>query len=140
MFAGSSRAQIGRTLIILGVIAAGALFVSQTGVLNSPTVYVRNESSAEVVVVVRENPGSHGVSIVLRVPPWTAGTCATGKLSVGLGNRPVEAHLDPQSQPTMTFPQDGPYYVRVDPSGAMHLGEPVPADPVDCAVYRITLR
>lgn len=140
MFAGSSKAQIGRTAIILGVIAAIAFFVALTGVLNSSTVYVRNESSVEVNVVVQGNPGSHGVSVVLRVPPWTEGTCATGKWSMGTGNRPVEAYLELQSQPTMTFPQGGPYYVRVDPSGAMHLAEPVPTDPVGCKVYLVTSR
>jgi hypothetical protein len=140
MFAGSSKAQIGRTAIFLGVIAAGAFFVSQTGVLNSPSVYVRNESSVEVDVIVQGNPGSNSFSVVLKVPPWTEGTCATGSWSMGMGNRPVEAYLDPQSQPAMTFPQGGPYYVRVDLSGLMHVGEPVPANPVGCTVYPVTLR
>jgi hypothetical protein len=140
MFAGSSKAQIGRSAIILGVIAVMAFFVAQTGVLNPPTVHVRNESSVDVNVVVEGNPGSHGVSVVLRVPPWTEGTCATGSLSMGTGNRPVQAYLESQSQPPMTFPQGGPYYVRVDQSGVIHVGEPVPTDPVGCTIYPITLR
>jgi hypothetical protein len=140
MFEGSSKAQIARTLIIVGILAAMAFFVFQTGVLKSTIVYVRNESSAEVDVVIQGNPGSSTSSVVLEVPPWSEGTCSTGDWSMGLGNRPVSAYQAPQSQPTMTFPQGGPYYVRVDASGVMHLGEPVPTDPVGCKVYVVTLR
>jgi hypothetical protein len=138
MDTGSTRAQV-RTAIVLGVIAAIALFVVGTGVLNSPTVYFRNESSIEVDVVVQVNPGSYGANVVLTVPPWTEGTCATGSWSMGIGNRPQQAYLVMQGH-TMTFPPGGPYYVRVDASGAMHLGEPVPTDPVGCKVYLVTLR
>jgi hypothetical protein len=140
MFAGSSKAQIARTSIIVGILAAIAFFVYQTGVLKSPAVHVRNESSVEVNVVVQGNPGSATSTVVLTVPPWTEGTCSTGGWSMGPGSRPVHAYLAPQSQPTMTFPQGGPYYIRVDASGVMHLGEPVPTDPVGCKVYLVTLR
>jgi hypothetical protein len=77
---------------------------------------------------------------VVAVPPWTEGTCSSGGWSLGLGNRPLDASLAAQSQSKMTFPQGGPYYVRVDSSGVMHLGEPVPTDPVGCKVYVLTLR
>lgn len=140
MFEGKSKAQIGRTAIIVGILAAIAFFVSQTGVLKSATVYVRNESSVEVDVVVQGNPGSSTTTVVLAVPPWTEGTCPKGGWSMGTGNRPVQAYLASQSQPTMTFPQGGPYYVRVDASGVMHVGEPVPTDPVGCKVYLVTPR
>jgi hypothetical protein len=140
MFAGSSKAQIARTSIIVGILAAIAFFVYQTGVLKSPAVHVRNESSVEVNVVVQGNPGSATSTVVLTVPPWTEETCPTGGWSMGPGSRPVHAYLAPQSQPTMTFPQGGPYYIRVDASGVMHLGEPVPTDPVGCKVYLVTLR
>jgi hypothetical protein len=40
----------------------------------------------------------------------------------------------------MSFPQGGPYYVRVDAAGVMHLDEPVPTDPVGCKVYLVTPR
>ena len=122
------------------MIAAIALFVSQTGVLNPPTLYVRNESQTGVNLLVQGNPGSHSVSVVLRVPAWTDGTCATGRWSMGTGNRPVQASLDGGSQPAITFPPNGPYYVRVDASGVLHVGEPVPTDPVGCTVYPVTLR
>src|SRR5450759_571575 len=92
-YEGLNKAQIGRTAIILGVIAVIAFFVVQTGVLNSPTVYVRNESSVEVDVVVQGNPGSYSANVVLMVPPWTEGTCATGSWSMGTGNRPQQAYL-----------------------------------------------
>jgi hypothetical protein len=140
MFAGSSKAQIARTSIIVGILAAIAFFVYQTGVLKSPAMHVRNESSVEVNVVVQGNPGSATSTVVLTVPPWTEETCPTGGWSMGPGSRPVHAYLAPQSQPTMTFPQGGPYYIRVDASGVMHLGEPVPTDPVGCKVYLVTLR
>jgi hypothetical protein len=140
MFEGSSKAQIARTLIVVGILAAIAFFVYQSGVLKSPTVYVRNESSVEVDVVVQGNPGSSTSTVVLAVPPWTEGTCSTGGWSMGPGNRPVHAYLAPQSQPTMSFPQGGPYYVRVDAAGVMHLDEPVPTDPVGCKVYLVTPR
>ena len=140
VYEGLNKAQIGRTAVILGVIAVIAFFVFQTGVLNSPAVYVRNESSVDVDVVVQGNPGSHSANVVLMVPPWTEGTCATGSWSMGIGNRPQQAYLDPQSQTPMTFPPGGPYYVRVDASGAMHVGEPVPTDPVGCKDYLVTLR
>ena len=140
MFEGSSKAQIKRTLIIVAILAAMAFFVFQTGVLKSTTVYVRNESSVEVDVVIQGTPGSSTSSVVLAVPAWSEGTCSSGGWSIGLGNRPVSAYLTPQGQPTMTFPQGGPYYVRVDASGVMHLGEPVPTDPVGCKVYLVTLR
>jgi hypothetical protein len=140
MFEGSSRAQIARTSIIVGILASIAFFIYQTGVLKSPAVYVRNESSVEVDVVVQGNPGSSTFTVVLTVPTWTEGTCSTGGWSMGPGSRPVHAYLAPQSQPTMTFPQGGPYYIRVDASGVMHLGEPVPTDPVGCKVYLVTLR
>lgn len=140
MFAGSSKAQIARTSIIVGILAAIAFFVYQTGVLKSPAVHVRNESSVEVNVVVQGNPGSATSTVMLTVPPWTEGTCSTGGWSMGPGSRPVHAYLAPQSQPTMTFPQGGPYYIRVDASGVMHLAEPVPTDPVGCKVYLVTLR
>jgi hypothetical protein len=140
MFEGSSKAQIARNLIIVGILAAIAFFVSQTGVLKPPTVYMRNESSVEVDVVVQGNPGSSTSTVVVAVPPWTEGTCSTGGWSMGLGNRPVDAYLAARSQPTMTFPQDGPYYVRVDASGVLHVGEPVPTDPVGCKVYIVTTR
>jgi hypothetical protein len=138
MFQGSSRAQIGRTAIILGILAAAAFFVSQTGVLKPPTVYVRNESSVEVDVTIQGNPGSSTSTVVLVVPSWTAGTCPTGSWSMSTGNRPVGAYLAAQSQTTMTFPQGGPYYVRVDASGGLHVGEPVPTDPVGCKVYVVS--
>jgi hypothetical protein len=140
MFEGSSRAQIARTSIIVGILAAIAFFVYQTGVLKPPTVYVRNESSVEVDVVVHGNPGSSTSTVELAVPPWTEGICTTGGWSMGPGNRPVDSYLAPQSQPTMTFPEGGPYYIRVDASGVMHLGEPVPTDPVGCKVYLVTPR
>jgi hypothetical protein len=140
MFEGSSRAQIARTSIIVGILASIAFFIYQTGVLKSPAVHVRNESSVEVNVVVQGNPGSATSTVVLTVPPWTEETCPTGGWSMGPGSRPVHAYLAPQSQPTMTFPQGGPYYIRVDASGVMHLGEPVPTDPVGCKVYLVTLR
>jgi hypothetical protein len=140
MFEGKTKAQIGRIAIIVGILAAIAFFVSQAGVLKSPMLYVRNESATEVDVVVQGNPGSSTSIVVLAVPPWTEGTCATGGWSMSPGNRPVDAYLASQRQPTMTFPQGGPYYVRVDASGVMHVGEPVPADPVGCKVYNVTVR
>lgn len=139
MYGGSNRAQIARTAIVLGVIAAIALFVAGTGVLNTPTVYFRNESSIEANVVIQGNPGSYGANVDLTVPSWTEGTCATGSWSMGPGNRPQQAHLAEQEH-TMTFPPGGPYYVRVDVSGAMHVGEPVPTDSVGCKTYLVTLR
>jgi hypothetical protein len=140
MFQGSSRAQIGRTAIVLGVLAALAFFVSQTGVLNPSVVHIRNESSTAVNVAIEGNPGSATSKVVIVVPPWTEGTCPTGSWTIGAGNRPVGANLDPQVQPAATFPQGGPYYVRVDASGVIHVGEPVPTDPVGCKVYSVTSR
>jgi hypothetical protein len=138
MFQGS-KAQIARNLAIVGILVAIAFFVSQTGVLKSPTVYMRNESSVEVDVVVQGNAGSSTSTVVVAVPPWTEGTCSTGGWSMGPGNRPLDAYLAAQSQSKMTFPQGGPYYVRVDSSGVMHLGEPVPTDPASCKVYVVTV-
>lgn len=142
MYEDSKKVQVGGSAIILALLAAVAFYFVQSGVLNSPTVFVRNESASEVGIGLIGSSNSSFGDFVLDVPPWTPGTCATGSWSMGAANKPQAAAL---AQPgtifltgdPVSFPQGGPYYVRVDSAGAIHVGEPVPGDPAGCSLYLI---
>ena len=69
--------------------------------------------------------------------------CSTGVWKMGAGNKPQAAGLATPGTMLLvgfpvSFPHGGPYYARVDSSGVIHAGEPVPADPDGCSPYLIT--
>jgi hypothetical protein len=132
----STRAQIIGVAIIAAVIGAIGFWMVTSGALSNPVVHLRNESAGDVNIGILGSNGFGDFSLV--IPPWTDGMCATAQWGTGGGNKPESAAfvsgLETTSVP-LAFPVGGPYYVRVDASGAMHTGEPVPEDQADCAIY-----
>jgi len=155
----STKAQIIGCAIVLAIVAGIGFVVVQSGVLNNPTIYLRNESDSTVTIILTNlglpSPGSMpaGTDIIavshplkdqlgiLSVPTWTEGECPTSAFSAGMGFQPTGAgFIDPAAwlnPPTSwtVFPPGGPYYVRVDRSGVLDVGEPLPSAPAGCSIY-----
>ena len=142
----SKRTQIGCLAIVFAILFAGGFFVVQSGILDNPRVYVRNEGSVErrvFIFTAGQNPSSSVLKgFYLDVPPWEQGMCPVGRWEMGLGNRPGGViPVAPGTRQTigepLAFPSGGPNYVRIDSSGTSHVGEPIPADTPDCGFYEI---
>ena len=135
---GSMRAQVIGIGVIVAIVGGIGLLLAMSGAMDNPVIHFRNESSQPVSIGIVGTNGFHDQVVV--VPPWTKGTCLTAEWAMGAGNKPASAvfanGLLEVADP-IDFPAGGPYFVRVDSSGTMHVGESIPNDPPDCTMYVI---
>lgn len=74
--------------------------------------------------------------------PWAAGECSTLSWAMQPGNIPEQVTVVPGVQPGVlesaaaaTIGPAGQLYIRIDTTGLLHAGEPLPADAPSCAAY-----
>lgn len=134
-----------RRLVSIGVVVAMVLAIGYWAADNhlvfGPTVFIRNETAslAWVDVAGWNDDGDDKI----RVPSWQPGMCASGSwtwhhhgVPAAAGNATVVMFAG-GLEPLTPFLDGQPLYVRVDASGTVHTGEPVPADAPGCAPYSL---
>lgn len=160
LFSTRGKVVIAACLVAVLVCTAGLFVVGWSYVSSGPgTVFVRNESPKNVsiqLVWIPAKPcpvdpmanchfGEHrGRSSkppplgILVIPPWQPGECAAAQV---LDAPPIGvAFVDVATLalgPETDFPAAGPYYVRIDSEGSIHVGEPVPSMPDNCPWYQL---
>jgi hypothetical protein len=137
-------ARTRRTRIVLAsvIVLATAYWAADNHVVFGPKVSVRNET-ASVAFVDVVGYGDDKLS----VPPWQAGMCNTASWTwhhhgdpQAAGNGTALMSAEPGSttyEPLTQFAADRPLYLRIDATGAVRTGEPVPDDAPGCTQYSV---
>lgn len=118
-------------VVLAAIVVSGCSGLHPVG-----SVSVRNESRDRIMVRI-EASGENAV--VLSVPPWQSGECPVA--AYGVGSRPVIVTVSAAGRvnPSVVgLPKNGPppdFYIRVDSSGQIHFGGPVPAITGPCSSY-----
>jgi hypothetical protein len=142
---GSTRARLAVVAIVAALLGGIGYWAVQSGVLDSATVYLRNEAQRKVSIGIVGRDGNIdkflGGDAVLEIPGWVEGVCPTASWVAGMGSKPggavlVAAGTRIAVSGVAAFPQGIPLYVRIDVTGALHVGEKLPVEPTECTEYQ----
>ena len=139
------RGRLLKIAVIAVVVLAAGWWVADNHLVFGPTIRVRNETASPAFLTVAGYYGDD--EDLMTVPPWKPGVCATASWTwhhhgspAAAGNGTAAFWLAPGSSTTVTLTplEDGkPPYVRIDATGAVHTGEPVPDEAPGCAQYTV---
>jgi hypothetical protein len=139
------RKRLSTVAVTVVVVLAVGYWAADNNVVFGPTVHVRNET-ASLAWVELDGLNDDGDD-KMSVPAWKSGMCPSGSwtwhhhgVPAAAGNGTVVRLAEPGSATTVPLTQfaDGaPLFVRIDSSGVVRTGEPVPDDPPGCASYTI---
>jgi hypothetical protein len=142
---GTTRARLAGIAVVAALLGGIGFWAVQSGVLDSATIYLRNETQRDVSVGIVGRDGSIdkflGGDAVLEIPGWVEGVCPTAGWVAGMGSKPGGAVLVASGtriavSGVAAFREGAPLYVRVDVTGALHVGEKLPVEPTECTEYQ----